>query len=55
LPKVIELAKERERRVYGTTNEEEIAAAARAFIDFVALCEAKERETGEPCLIRASW
>jgi hypothetical protein len=28
---------------------------ARAFVDFVALCERKERETGEPCTITASY
>ena len=28
---------------------------ARAFVDFVELCERKERELGEPCTIMASY
>lgn len=31
-----------------------LSATAKAFVDFVELCERKERETGEPCLIIAS-
>lgn len=27
----------------------------KSFTDFVALCEAKERETGAPCIIHASY
>ena len=55
LPEVLELARERERVVYKMTDEEEIEKVARSYVDFVELCEAKERTSGLPCLIRASW
>lgn len=32
-----------------------LPTTALAFVDFVELCEAKERETGEPCRITASF
>ena len=32
-----------------------LTPSARAFVDFVALCERKERESGEPCIVTASY
>jgi hypothetical protein len=41
--------------VYGQTDATAIAEVMRSFVDFVELCEAKERETGEPVVIIASF
>ena len=55
LPHAIELAKRREREVYGRDNAlPDSEPTIRSFVDFVELCEEKERETGEPVLIIAS-
>lgn len=54
LPKTLELAAERERTLY-QSSEEEIAGVQQSYRDFVALCERKEAETGEPVLIIASY
>jgi hypothetical protein len=32
-----------------------LSSTAKAFVDFVEICERKERETGEPCTISASY
>ena len=55
LPETLRLAEKRERQVYGETDEHEIELVLQSFRDFVALCEAKERETGEPVVIIASY
>jgi hypothetical protein len=55
LPRTLELVEERARTVYGETNEAAIAEVKQSFVDFVELCEAKERATGEPVLIIASF
>jgi len=55
LPQTLKLAEERERQVYGQTDEQEIELVRQSFRNFVALCEAKERETGEPVAIVASY
>jgi|HubBroStandDraft_6_1064221.scaffolds.fasta_scaffold384138_1 hypothetical protein len=52
LPAVLAMVEGRERELYGSDTAQ-IKRALDSFRDFVALCEAKERETGEPCLIRA--
>jgi hypothetical protein len=54
LPRTIELARERAIKVYGETGE--IARArVKSFVDFVELCEEKERKTGEAVTIVASY
>lgn len=56
LPKTIRLAKERLRVVYnrkGAVSDDD--PAIRSFADFVALCERKEAETGEPVTVIASY
>jgi hypothetical protein len=55
LPETLTLAERREREVYNETDEREIAAVLKSFTDFVALCEEKEDETGEPVTIVASY
>src|SRR5258706_10149339 len=55
LPFTLKLADERERTVYRQSDEAEIALVLRSYRDFVELCERKERETGEPVLIEASF
>lgn len=55
LPQALAVAEERERTVYAETDPAAIADVKRSFIDFVELAEAKERATGEPCTVRASY
>ena len=54
LPKVLQLARERETKIY-KGNELDVWNAQKSFIDFVKLCEAKEKKTGKPCTITASY
>jgi hypothetical protein len=54
-PETLEAAEKRERTIYGTTDAEEIAEVLQSFREFIELCERKERETGEPCRIIASY
>ena len=55
LPETLRIAEERERSVYGHTKHAEIWPAVKSYCDFVELCERKERETGEPVTIIASF
>ena len=55
LPSVLVVAEARERKLYGTTDPVEIERVLKSFRDFVALCARKEKETGDPCLIIASY
>jgi hypothetical protein len=55
LPATLAVADERERKVYNETDPVEIERALKSYREFVALCERKESETGEPCLIIASY
>jgi hypothetical protein len=55
LPETLEAAEKRERTLYGTTDAEEIAQVLDSYREFIELCERKERETGEPCRIIASY
>jgi hypothetical protein len=55
LPTTLEIAETREREVYGVTDAEDIDHVLKSYRDFVALCAQKERETGQPCLIIASY
>ena len=54
LPQTLALVEERERTIYDNYDEESIAEVKQSFTDFVALCEEKERATGEPVFIIAS-
>lgn len=49
------VAEEREREIYGVTDQAEIDRVLKSYSDFVELCARKEAETGEPCLIIASY
>jgi hypothetical protein len=55
LPETLEVAERRERELYGETDAEEINRVLKSYRDFVELCASKEDETGEPCLIIASY
>lgn len=55
LPETLTIVAERERSVYGTTDEAEITGVQESFTEFVELCERKERKTGEPMTIVASY
>lgn len=55
LPETLTIVAERERKVYGATDEAEITGVQKSFTQFVELCERKERETGEPMTIIASY
>lgn len=55
LPETLTIVAERERSVYGTTDEAEITGVQESFAEFVKLCGRKERETGEPMTIIASY
>jgi len=55
LPATLVVAEQREREIYGVTDDTEINRVLRSYSDFVELCARKEAETGEPCLIIASY
>ena len=56
LPAALEAARERCVTVYQQEpDSEDSQATLRSFADFVALCERKEAETGEPVTILASY
>jgi hypothetical protein len=55
LPEVLEIAEKRERIVYGVTDADDIKRVLQSYRDFVELCARKEAETGEACLIIASF
>jgi hypothetical protein len=54
LPKALEMVEIRQRNIYHETRAE-IEEVKQSFRDFIALCEAKEQETGEPVRIIASY
>jgi len=55
LPETLEIAERRERELYDETDPEAIRLVLKSYRDFVELCASKEDETGEPCLIIASY
>lgn len=55
LPQVLEAAEQREKLIYGETDPLDVERVLDSFRDFVTLCERKERETGRPCRIIASY
>jgi hypothetical protein len=55
LDETLKLAEERERTIYGEKDEKAVAAVLKSFRDFVTLCERKEKETGYPIEIVASY
>jgi hypothetical protein len=54
LDETLQLAEKRERSIYNS-DEARIAEVKRSFSDFVALCEAKEKQSGEEVLIIADY
>ena len=55
LPAALEATEQREKLIYGETDPLEIRRVLNSFRNFVALCEEKEKETGKPCTITASY
>jgi hypothetical protein len=56
LSQAVAAALEREENIYGhAATDDDAQLVVKSFEDFVALCEAKEAETGEPCRIVASY
>jgi len=55
LPRTLELVEERERKLYKEIRKKQIDMVKKSFIDFVKLCEQKEKKTGEPCTIVANY
>lgn len=55
LPQTLQLAEERERVLYQETDKDARQQVKQSLTDFVALCAQKERETGEPVSIIASY
>lgn len=55
LPRTLELVEIRERRLYKETRKKQIDRIKKSFVDFVKLCEQKEKETKEPCTIVANY
>lgn len=51
---VEEAVRERQRRLYGEDSEH-IERVIKSFRDFVSLAEEKERQTGKPCTVYASY
>jgi hypothetical protein len=51
---VEEAVRERQRRLYGE-DEAHIDRVVKSFRDFVTLAEEKERQTGKPCTVYASY
>lgn len=56
LPETLAAATARQLLVYNQDSDnEDTRAVLKSFTEFVELCERKERETGEPCTIAASY
>ncbi len=51
---VEEAVRERQRRLYGE-DDNHIERVVKSFRDFVSLAEEKERQTGKPCTVYASY
>lgn len=54
LPETLKLVAEREKKLYNSPPRD-IAEVQESFAAFVALAERKERETGAPCTVIASY
>ncbi|MFA6973142.1 MAG: hypothetical protein WC238_00185 [Parcubacteria group bacterium] len=55
LPRTLELVEERERRIYKQMRSKQIDRIKKSFVDFVKLCEQKEKQTKESCTIVADY
>ena len=56
LAETLDAATRRQQLVYNEGRDHEnTRVVLQSFRDFVALCERKERETGQPCTIVASY
>ena len=55
LPQTLSLIRTRERDLYQERDEYQIWKMQKSFVDFYRLCQRKEKETSEPCTIKASY
>jgi len=55
LPETLKRARERMRRVYELTDENEIEANINQYTDFVEFCEELEDKSGDPPTVSGSW
>ena len=55
LPETLKLASQREVEVYHETDHYQIWQVQKSYVDFYRLCQKKEKQTGEPCTITASY
>ena len=55
LARTLELVEIREKRLYKEVRKKQLDRIKKSFIDFVKLCEQKEKETKEPCTIVANY
>lgn len=55
LPAALELVRERYTTIYYESSKDEINEVVRSFVNFVELCEQKEKETGVSVTIIASF
>lgn len=55
LPEALGVVRDREAGVYQETDQYQIWKVQKSYVDFYKLCRAKEKETGEPCTIEASY
>jgi hypothetical protein len=55
LPETLKLVRQREQEIYSEADEYQIWKSQKSYVDFYRLCQRKEKETGEPCTIKASY
>jgi len=55
LPRTIDLVKRREMEVYGRKEVGDDSPVVQSFVNFAELAEMKEKASGEPCTIIASY
>lgn len=55
LPATLKTVQERYHLIYTDSSAKEIRLAQKAFRDFVRLAQRKEKETGKPCRVMASY
>ena len=55
LPETLKLVRQRETELYHQTDEYQIWQMQKSYVDFFKLCQKREKESGEPCAIEASY
>jgi hypothetical protein len=55
LPKTLGIVRDRETTIYQQKDEYQIWQMQKSYVDFYKLCQKREKESGEPCAIEASY